>query len=167
MIKVKLADLLFDEITQMGIILLEQEEVSSEEQKKVLPIWIGMFEAQSIMFKLQNLYFPRPLTHDLLKNCIEQLSAKVEYVVITKIQDNTYYAEIHLLQNGQKIVVDSRPSDAVALAVRTDSPIYVNEELLLTAGVNKEEFIKEHRDRLLRQLLELTEIAEEDKKLKH
>lgn len=166
MIKVKLVDLLFDEITQMGIMLLEEEIVSSNVQPKVLPIWIGMFEAQAIMFKLQNLYFPRPLTHDLLKNCIEQLSGKVESIIITKIQDNTYYAEIHVSQGEQKIVIDSRPSDAVALAVRTDAPIYVSEELMLTAGVNKEEFIKEQKDKLLRQLLELAE-TEDDKKLKH
>lgn len=165
MIKVKLADLLFDEITQMGIILLE-EEVALEEHKRVLPIWVGMFEAQAILFKLQNLFFPRPLTHDLLKNVIESLSGKVEYVIITKIQDNTYYAEIHIIKNNTKVVVDSRPSDAIALAVRLDAPIYVAEDVMMNAGVEKEEFIKEQKEKLLKQLLELADIDEEDK-LKH
>ncbi|MEO0225105.1 MAG: bifunctional nuclease family protein, partial [candidate division WOR-3 bacterium] len=100
MIKVKVAELLFDELSQMGIVLLEEDTQSTEstqpEDTKVIPIWIGMFEAQSIMFKLQNMFFPRPLTHDLLKNCIESLSAKVEYIIITAIKDNTFYAEIHI-----------------------------------------------------------------------
>lgn len=166
MIKVKISDLLFDDISQMGIILLEEENISENQKKRVLPIWVGMFEAQAIMFKLQNLYFPRPLTHDLLKACIEKLSGKVEYVVITKIEDNTYYAEIHILKSNEKIVIDSRPSDAIALSVRTDSPIYVEEELFLQASVDKEEFMKEQKDKVLRQLLELID-TEEDKKLKH
>lgn len=165
MIKVKLADLLFDEITQMGIILLE-EEAAVGEHKRVLPIWVGMFEAQAILFKLQNLFFPRPLTHDLLKNVIESLSGKIEYVVITKIQDNTYYAEIHIIKNNTKVIIDSRPSDAIALAVRVDVPIYVAEDVILNAGVEKEEFIKEQKEKLLKQLLELADIDEEDK-LKH
>jgi bifunctional DNase/RNase len=166
MIKVKLVDLLFDEISQMGIILLGEENPQPGAKIKVVPIWIGLFEAQAIMFKLQNLSFPRPLTHDLLKNCIEQLGAKIEYVAITKIENNTYYAEIHLIQNDNKIVVDSRPSDAVALAIRADVPIYMAEELMLNAGVDKEEFIKEHKEKLLLKLLELAE-TEEEKKIKH
>ncbi len=166
MIKVKLVDLLFDEISQMGIILLGEEKPQEGSKIKVVPIWIGMFEAQAIMFKLQNLSFPRPLTHDLLKNCIEHLNAKVEYVAITKIENNTYYAEIHLLQDDKKIVIDSRPSDAVALAIRVDAPIYLAEELMLHASVDKEEFIKEHKEKLLLKLLELAE-SEEEKKSKH
>ncbi|MCS7151332.1 MAG: bifunctional nuclease family protein [Endomicrobia bacterium] len=164
--KLKLVDLIFDEITQMGIMLFEEETITEPQQVKVLPIWIGIFEAQSIMFKLQNLVFPRPLTHDLLKNCIEQLSGKIEKVIITKIQDNTFYAEIHILRGSEKIIIDSRPSDAVALAIRADAPIYVSDEVMLTAAVDKEEFMKEQKDKLLRQLLEVAE-TEEDKKLKH
>lgn len=164
MIKVQLIDVLFDELTQMGIILLE--EITEAENRRVLPIWIGMFEAQAIMFKLQNLFFPRPLTHDLLKNCIEQLSGKIEQVVITKIKENTYYAEIHILQNDKKVIIDSRPSDAVALAVRCDVPIYVEEEVMQVAGVDKEQFIKEQKDKILKQVLELID-TDEEKKLKH
>jgi len=166
MIKVKLIDLLFDEVSQSGIILLGEENAQPGTKVKIVPIWIGLFEAQAIMFKLQNLSFPRPLTHDLLKNCIEHLGAKIEYVAITKIENNTYYAEIHLVHNNKKIVVDSRPSDAVALAIRTDADIYISEELMLYAGVDKEEFIKEHKEKLLLKLLELAE-TEEEKKTKH
>ncbi|MCS7231000.1 MAG: bifunctional nuclease family protein [Elusimicrobiota bacterium] len=173
MIKVKVGDLLFDEISQMGIVLLEediQESQQSEEHKssdiKVLPIWIGMFEAQSIMFKLQNMFFPRPLTHDLLKNCIEMLFGKVKYIIITSIKDNTFYAEICIDVNNKEVRVDSRPSDAIALAIRCECPIYVNEEVMNLASVKKEEFIKEQRDKILRQILELSELEEENK-LKH
>ncbi len=166
MIKVKLIDLLFDEISQSGIMLLAEESPQPGAKEKVIPIWIGIFEAQSIMFKLQNLSFPRPLTHDLLKNCIEELGAKIDYVAITKIENNTYYAEIHLIHNNERIVIDSRPSDAVALAIRADAQIYISEELMLYAAVDKEEFIKEHKEKLLLKLLELAE-SEEEKKIKH
>ncbi len=166
MIKVKIADLMFDEVSQMGIVLLEEETQQIQNvKKKVLPIWIGMFEAQAILFKLQNLFFPRPLTHDLLKNIIETLKFSVEYVIITKIENNTFFAEIHIKKDKEKFVIDSRPSDALALAVRVDADIYVNEEVILQAGVDKEEFIKEQKDKLLKQLLEF--IDEEDNKLKH
>lgn len=171
MIKVKVAELLFDELSQMGIVLLEEDTQSTEstqpEDTKVIPIWIGMFEAQSIMFKLQNMFFPRPLTHDLLKNCIESLSAKVEYIIITAIKDNTFYAEIHIRkEDNQKIIVDSRPSDAIALAIRCECPIYVNEEVMNLSSVKKEDFIKEQKDKILKQILELSE-PDEENKLKH
>jgi len=168
MIKVKVTDLIFDEISQMGIVLLEEEMIPQQEQQKlkVLPIWIGVFEAQSILFKLQNLFFPRPLTHDLLKNVIETMSGKVEYVVITKIQDNTFFAEIHILKGKDKLIVDSRPSDAISLAVRVDCSIYVSEEVMLQASVDKEEFLKEQKNKLLEQLLKFSE-TEDENKLKH
>ncbi len=168
MIKVKVVDLIFDEISQMGIVLLEEETALKQEQQnpKVLPIWIGVFEAQSILFKLQNLFFPRPLTHDLLKNVIEIMSGKVEYVVITKIKDNTFYAEIHILKGEDKVVVDSRPSDAISLAIRVDCPIYVTEEVMLQAGVDKEEFLKEQKSKVLEQLLKFVD-TEDENKLKH
>ena len=140
MIRVKLADLIFDEYSQMGIMLLEDEATS-----RVLPIWIGLFETQAILFRLQNMYFPRPLTHDLFKNCLDMLGIKVEYVIVTTVKDNTYYAEIHLLKDTERYVLDSRPSDAVALAVRTESPIYVSEDVMNTAAMSKEEFDREQK----------------------
>jgi bifunctional DNase/RNase len=161
MIKVKLADLIFDEISQMGIILLEDEST-----QKVLPIWIGIFESQAILFKLQNMYFSRPLTHDLLKNTIESLGGVVEFVIISSVKENTFYAEIHIKLGEKEVVLDSRPSDAIALAVRTSSPIYVNEDILLTSAVSKEEFAKEQKEKFYKQLLELSDL-EEEKKLKH
>ncbi|MEN3013282.1 MAG: bifunctional nuclease family protein [Endomicrobiia bacterium] len=169
MIKVKIGDLLFDEISQMGIILLEEDIETPQQENftisdiKVLPIWIGMFEAQAIMFKLQNMFFPRPLTHDLLKNCIEGLYGKVEYVLITSIKDNTFYAEIHIKVDQKEVVIDSRPSDAIALAIRCDCPIYVNEEVMNLASVRKEDFLKEQKDKILKQILEITQLDEENK----
>ncbi|MFQ3675386.1 MAG: bifunctional nuclease family protein [Endomicrobiia bacterium] len=161
MIKVKLSDLIFDEISQMGIILLEEETT-----QKVLPIWVGLFEAQAILFKLQNMYFPRPLTHDLLKNVVETLGGIVELVLISLVKDNTFYAEIHIRVGEKKFVLDSRPSDAIALAVRTSSPIYVSEEIMSTVFISKEDFTKEQKEKFYKQLLEFAD-TEEDKRLKH
>lgn len=171
MIKVKIADLLFDELSQMGIVLLEEDTQTTgqsikPEDVKIIPIWIGMFEAQSIMFKLQNMFFPRPLTHDLLKNCIEALSGKVEYIIVTAIKDNTFYAEIHIKKDDKDIIVDSRPSDAIALAIRCECPIYVSEDVMNLSSVKKEDFIKEQKDKILKQILELSD-TDEDNKLKH
>ncbi len=167
MIKLKLVDLIFDDISQMGIMLLEEVvEPSQEKSARIIPIWIGIFEAQAILFKLRNMFFPRPLTHDLLRNCIETLGAKVDYIVISEVKDNTYYAQIHLSYKDNKYVIDSRPSDAVALAVRTDAEIYVSEDVINKVGMTKEEFMKEQKEKFYKQLLELTELTE-DKKLKH
>lgn len=161
MIKVKLSDLIFDEISQMGIILLEDETT-----QKVLPIWVGIFESQAILFKLQNMYFPRPLTHDLLKNTIETLGGKVESIIISLVKENTFYAEIHIRVNEKKFILDSRPSDAIALAVRTSSPIYVSDEIMNSAVVSKEDFAKEQKEKFYKQLLEFTD-TEDEKRLKH
>ena len=161
MILCKVEGVTFDEISQMGIVLL-----SEKEGKKILPIWVGIFEAQAILFRLQNSYFPRPLTHDLLKICIEQLSGKVEYIFINKVEQNTYFCEIHIKQNNKEIVIDSRPSDAIALAVRVDVPIYVHEDVFESNGIDKEEFLKEQRDKIYKAYLETME-DEDTGKIKH
>lgn len=158
--KVKLIDVVFDEISQMGIIILE------DENSYVLPIWIGIFESQAIMFKLQGMYFPRPLTHDLFGQIFNVLNVKVEYVLISSVKENTYYAEIHLIKDNEKFVIDSRPSDAVAIAVRINVPIYVADEVMHTAGMKKEEFLKQQKEKFFSQILELSDFDNE-KKLKH
>jgi len=101
---------------------------------KILPIWIGGLEAHAILMQLQSIEPPRPLTHDLLKRVIVSLSASVEKVVITDLRDSTYYAEIIIKNNGITIAIDSRPSDALALALRTDSPILVESKVFDTAS---------------------------------
>lgn len=105
------------------------------EDERLLPIWIGPFEADAITIQLQGQEVIRPLTHDLLKSTIQALGATVSYVVINDLSDNTFYARIVLQANGRELEVDSRPSDAIALAVRTDSPIYVDEEVLNRAAI--------------------------------
>ncbi|AAM24035.1 MAG: hypothetical protein XD49_0549 [Caldanaerobacter subterraneus] len=103
--------------------------LTDENEKKVLPIVIGPLEAQNIAIPLQGIKPPRPLTPDLLKSAIEELGGKPEKVVITDLKDDTYYAEVHIKQGDKLIKLDSRPSDAIALAVRTDMPIYLNVRL--------------------------------------
>lgn len=103
--------------------------LTDEEEKKVLPIVIGPLEAQNIAIPLQGITPPRPLTPDLLKSAIEQLGGKPEKVVITDLKDDTYYAELYIKQGDRVIKLDSRPSDAIALAMRTDIPIFINVRL--------------------------------------
>ena len=103
--------------------------LTDEEEKKVLPIVIGPLEAQNIAIPLQGITPPRPLTPDLLKSVIEELGGKPEKVVITDLKDDTYYAELYIKQGDKVIKLDSRPSDAIALAMRTDIPIFINVRL--------------------------------------
>lgn len=106
----------------------------NEEQGKALPIWIGPFEAQAIAMEMEGISGPRPLTHDLMKKIVEELEAEVERIVIDDLRDHTYYASIHLLSHGNQLRIDSRPSDAIALALRFRKPILVNGALLLGEG---------------------------------
>jgi bifunctional DNase/RNase len=94
---------------------------------------VGVFEANAIALQIENVQTPRPMTHDLLKNIIDDLSAQVERIVVTELKENTFYALIHLRKNGHSIEVDARPSDAIALALRTRSPIFVEEAVIQNA----------------------------------
>ncbi|MGQ9823611.1 MAG: bifunctional nuclease family protein [Desulfotomaculales bacterium] len=123
MIPVNVKGVAYD-VTGNPIILL-----TDQEEERVLPIWVGLLEAHSIAVALENVIMPRPLTHDLLRNICEQLGAKISRVVITDLRENTFYAEIHLLLQNKEMIIDSRPSDAVALALRTAAPVYLNEKL--------------------------------------
>lgn len=104
--------------------------ITDKEEKKVLPISVGPFEAQSIASFLQGKTFPRPLTHDLLKSLCDRLGGKLEQVVITDIRDSTFYAELHLRYRERVIIVDSRPSDAIALALRCGAAIFMHLRLV-------------------------------------
>ena len=117
--------LIVDPVANMPVVILRDDE-----DKSFLPIWVGVFEANAIALQLEGVKTPRPLTHDLLKDTISLLDAVVERVVITRLHENTFYAEIHLVASGRTVVVDSRPSDAIALALRTSSPVFVEEEVL-------------------------------------
>ena len=106
---------------------------------RFLPIWIGPFEADAITIELQGVEVARPLTHDLLKAAIGKLGAEIERVAITELRNDTFYAEIILKVNGRRIEIDSRPSDAIALAVRARVPVYVADEVLEQAAITPEQ----------------------------
>ena len=127
-IEMNIKGLMIDPITNMPIIILRDQE-----RQRILPIWVGVFEANAIALQIENVQTPRPMTHDLLKNIIDDLSAQVERIVVTELKENTFYALIHLRKNGHAIEVDARPSDAIALALRTRSPIFVEEAVIQNA----------------------------------
>jgi bifunctional DNase/RNase len=120
--------LMIDPITNMPIIILRDRE-----GQKVLPIWVGVFEANAIALQIENVQTPRPMTHDLLKNVLSDLHAEVQRVVVCALRENTFYAAIHLRTNADEVVVDARPSDAIALALRTQSPIFVEDAVIQSA----------------------------------
>lgn len=124
-IEMKVSGIMLDPATQVPIVILRDLE-----EKESLPIWIGLVEASAIAMEMEKIKIHRPLTHDLLKNVIEELHTLVVKIEITDLRDNTFYALIHLDQGGKIHEVDSRPSDAIALALRTDSPIFVHEKVL-------------------------------------
>lgn len=124
-LEMKIKGLMIDPITNMPIIILRDPTSSA-----VLPIWVGIFEANAIALQIEKIVTPRPMTHDLLKSMISGLQAQVEKVVITDLKENTFYAQIYINREGVMLPIDSRPSDAIALALRTGSPIFVNTEVI-------------------------------------
>ena len=130
-IEVRIRGLMMDPATNMPIVVLK--DVASE---TVMPIWVGIFEANAIAIEIEKVAAPRPMTHDLTRNLIRHLSAQLERVVITEIRDETFFAVLWIRQEGEAVTVDARPSDAIALALRADCPIYVAEEVMQTAKLN-------------------------------
>jgi uncharacterized protein len=116
--------------TQQPIVLLKERD-----GERYLPIWIGNVEATAIAFALQGVQTPRPLTHDLLRNVLEELQARVDRIVITELRDGTFYANIELTRDGARYTISSRPSDAIALAVRTKTTIFAEERVLSEASI--------------------------------
>jgi hypothetical protein len=125
MVKMKIFGLALDEQSQVPLLILKNQE-----ETKVLPIWIGAMEAMSISVSLNKVSISRPLTHDLMLQTLETLGARITSVVVVDLKEGTYYAELHMEHQDRTYIVDSRPSDAIALAVRLDVPVYANEELL-------------------------------------
>ena len=109
-----------------GQAVLVLEEVNGP---RLLPVWIGLYEGGSIGMALAGQKFPRPLTHDLMLDAIKKLGAKLEKIVITGLKDSTFFAEVHIKRDGESIVLDARPSDSIALAVRENAPLYVSEDV--------------------------------------
>jgi len=128
LIKMTVRGIALDPITNMPIIILKDPE-----ERRALPIWVGIFEANAIALELEKVSTPRPMTHDLLKNILEGLGITVQQVVVNDLKENTFYATIELNYNGSVVSIDSRPSDAIALALRTNAPIYVTETVVTQA----------------------------------
>ena len=125
LIRMRLKGLVLDPSSNLPIVILRDEE-----SRLFLPIWVGLFEANAIALHIEEVDAPRPMTHDLLKNSLESLGAKVRHVLISDLKDNTFYASIFLSHNQQEVTLDSRPSDAIALALRTSAPIFVLRSVL-------------------------------------
>jgi bifunctional DNase/RNase len=130
-IEVRIRGFMMDPSTNMPIVVLK--DVASE---TVMPIWVGSFEANAIFNEIEKFEAPRPMTHDLLKNLIRHLNAELERVVITELRDSTFLAVLWLRQGDESVTIDARPSDAIALALRADCPIYVSEQVMQAAKLN-------------------------------
>jgi len=128
LVEMSIKGLMVDPITNMPIVLLQDSE-----GQRVLPIWVGIFEANAIALQIENIAPQRPMTHDLLKNVLSDLNADVQKVVVNDLKDNTFYALIHLLVGGEPVAIDARPSDAIALALRTKAPIFADDEVINNA----------------------------------
>jgi hypothetical protein len=129
-IEMKIRGLMMDPVTNMPIVILKDVNGSA-----ILPIWVGVYEANAIALEIEKVQTPRPMTHDLIKNVLLGLNATVKKVVVTDLRDDTFYALIWLDRNGSSITIDSRPSDALALALRTDAPIFVEEDVLKSSKI--------------------------------
>ena len=157
----------FDLVGKQPIVLLK-----TVEGNRFLPIWIGHPEAAAILMKLQNAATPRPMTHDLVTDILGELVARVVQVAVTELRENTFYAQITLQQDGSEVEVDSRPSDAIALAVRAEAPIFVADEVIDESAiefegedVNEEEIVDEFKrclDRVSAEDFAEAEVEEDD-----
>ena len=138
LVEMKVEGLLFDPRSNMYILLLKEVNGAG-----TLPIWIGKPEADSIALALGKVATPRPLTHDLVKNIVDGLRVRIVRIVVTEISDNTYYALICLNDGGKETLVDSRPSDAVAVALRASAPIFVEDSIMATRSADElDEWLK-------------------------
>jgi hypothetical protein len=125
LVEMTIKGLMVDPITNMPIVILKDKQ-----GERVLPIWVGIFEANAIALQIENVATPRPMTHDLLRNIITDLDGRVDRIVVSDLKENTFYAVIHLTVRGERVAIDARPSDAIALALRTRAPILVEETVI-------------------------------------
>jgi bifunctional DNase/RNase len=151
MVKMEIYGVSFDLVGKTPIVLLK-----TVEGNKFLPIWIGHPEAAAILVKMQEAPAPRPMTHDLTADIVQQLGGEVIAITVTELRDSTFYARITLRQNGDEIEIDSRPSDAIAIAIRVDAPIFAADEVIEESGVEfeGEEVSEEEMVDQFRQFLE-------------
>ncbi len=130
-VEMKIRGLVMDPVTNMPIVILKDVNGAA-----VLPIWVGIYEANAIALEIEKVATPRPMTHDLLKNLLLGLETHVHKVVVSELRDDTFYALIWLEKDGEVMSIDSRPSDALALALRVDCPIYVDDEVLKASKIS-------------------------------
>jgi bifunctional DNase/RNase len=147
----------YDSVGRQPIVLLR-----TSDGRRVLPIWIGSGEANAILTKLKGSDPPRPMTHDLLQSLVDLVGASVLRVAVTELRDNTYYAMITLRINGEDVEIDSRPSDAIALAVRSGAPIYAAEEVIAESAIEFEHDVEESEDVVEKFKEFLDEVSPED-----
>jgi len=133
MVSVRVERVTLDTVNNRFVIILKDDL-----HNRWLPIVVGPAEAQAIALQLENIRPPRPMTHDLMKNILDSMHASILRVVVTELKDNTYFAEIDIKKNGDQSSIDARPSDAIALALRTSAPIFVNEEVMQKASITPE-----------------------------
>ena len=148
-IEMTIKGLMIDPVTNMPIVVLR--DLAGE---RVLPIWVGVFEANAIALQMEGITTPRPMTHDLLKNVITQIEGDVLRVVINNLKENTFYAQIHLRVANREVLVDSRPSDAIALALRVAAPVFVEESVLEKSRSGEDTSDAQNSERLRKWLEE-------------
>ena len=130
-IEVRIRGLMMDPSTNMPIVVLK--DVRSD---TVMPIWVGIFEANAIAIEIEKVAAARPMTHDLTRNLMRHMNGQLDKVVITELRDDTFFAVLWIRQNGEMMTLDARPSDAIALALRSDCPIFVSEQVMQSAKLN-------------------------------
>lgn len=150
MVEMKVQGLFFDSETNQSIVVLKEEGTG-----RTLPIWVGLFEANAITMGIEHTWTPRPMTHDLMKNIIEKLNGVVRKITVNDLRANTFYAIITVEVGGRIVEIDSRPSDAIALALRVKAPIFVEEKVLDSAGhVEQKTTKKEVSDKWIDELFD-------------
>ena len=146
MIEVDVAMVRLDPEVKTPIVFLKEK---NGESSRLLPIWVGIFEALAIITELDKHPVTRPMTHDLLRSLVDSVGAKVVSVLVSDLKDGTFYAEISLrLSDGDVVKIDSRPSDAIALALRAEVPIYVSEEIMIESGIGPDIVVEDDKDQL-------------------
>jgi len=151
-IEMKIRGLMLDPVTSLPIVVLRDLE-----GKSVLPIWVGAYEANAIALEIEKVTTPRPMTHDLIKNLLLGAEVNMRRVVVSELKDDTFYAVIWLERDGETISIDSRPSDALALALRLDCPIYVEEDVLKNSKISQAVSDKANSEELRRWLENLSD----------
>jgi len=142
MIEMKVNGLAIDSTSKMPVVIL-----TDMDEKRFLPIWIGVYEADAILVALENIAVPRPMTHDLIKTILETLEIEVDRVVIHDIKNNTFFARIHIIKDGKEEEIDSRPSDAIALGLRVGAQIFVSEKVITEATImDKDKYAREMKE---------------------